>query len=61
VNAELTAAGLRVTEIGSERRSLEELVLSLTSAGSDRFDGAVPAAPDEPTVERDSSAAEAGR
>ena len=61
VNAELTAAGLRVTEIGSERRSLEELVLSLTSAGSDRFDGAVSAAPAEPRVERDESAAEAGR
>jgi ABC-2 type transport system ATP-binding protein len=61
VNAELTAVGLRVTEIGPERRSLEELVLSLTSAGSDRFDGSVPAAPDEPTAERDESDAEAGR
>jgi ABC-2 type transport system ATP-binding protein len=41
VNAELTAADLRVTEIGPERRSLEELVLSVTSSGSDRFDGPV--------------------
>ena len=40
VNAELAAAGLRVTEIGPERRSLEDFVLSVTSAGSDRFDGA---------------------
>ncbi|HXZ66235.1 MAG TPA: ABC transporter ATP-binding protein [Streptosporangiaceae bacterium] len=41
VNAQLTAAGLRVTEIGPERQSLEELVLSVTTGGSDRFDGAV--------------------
>ncbi|HEY7324346.1 MAG TPA: ABC transporter ATP-binding protein, partial [Streptosporangiaceae bacterium] len=61
VNAELTAAGLRVTEIGPERRSLEDLVLSVTSAGSDRFDGAVTAAPREPTAEPDESAAGAGR
>jgi ABC-type multidrug transport system ATPase subunit len=61
VNAELTAAGLRVTEIGPERRSLEELVLSVTSAGSDRFDGAVTAAPREPAAESDEPAAEAGR
>ena len=61
VNAELTAAGLRVTEIGPERRSLEELVLSVTSAGSDRFDGALTRAPREPTADPDESAAEAGR
>jgi len=62
VNAELTAAGLRVTEIRPERRSLEELVLSVTSAGSDRFDGAPAGAPDEQQpAERDESAAEAGR
>lgn len=61
VNAELTAAGLRVTEIGPERRSLEELVLSVTSAGSDRFEGAVTAAPRERAAEPDESAAEAGR
>ncbi len=40
VNAQLTAAGLRITEIWAERRSLEELVLSVTTASSDRFDGA---------------------
>jgi ABC-2 type transport system ATP-binding protein len=61
INAELAAAGLRVSEIGPERRSLEELVLSVTSAGSDRFDGAVAAAPRERAAERDESAAEAGR
>ncbi len=37
VNAELVAAGLRVSEIGPERRSLEDLVLSVTGSGSDRF------------------------
>jgi ABC-type multidrug transport system ATPase subunit len=40
VNARLVAAGVRVDEIGPERRSLEELVLSLTSSGSDRMDQA---------------------
>lgn len=39
VNAQLVGAGLRVTEIGPERRSLEELVLSVTSSGSDRYGG----------------------
>jgi ABC-type multidrug transport system ATPase subunit len=39
LNAELVGAGLRVTEIGPERRSLEELVLSVTSSGSDRYSG----------------------
>jgi ABC-type multidrug transport system ATPase subunit len=39
VNAQLVAAGLRVTEIVGERRSLEDLVLSVTGAGSDRFGG----------------------
>jgi ABC-type multidrug transport system ATPase subunit len=37
VNAQLVRAGLRVNEIGPERRSLEDLVLSVTGAGSDRF------------------------
>jgi ABC-type multidrug transport system ATPase subunit len=40
VNARLVAAGLRVTEITAERRSLEDIVLSVTSSGSDRFGGA---------------------
>jgi len=39
VNARLVGAGLRVTEIGPERRSLEDLVLSVTSSGSDRYGG----------------------
>jgi ABC-type multidrug transport system ATPase subunit len=38
VNAELVSAGLRVTEVSAERRSLEDLVLSVTSSGSDRID-----------------------
>ncbi len=37
LNAALVAAGLRVLEIGPERRSLEELMLSVTGAGSDRI------------------------
>ncbi len=39
VNAQLVEAGLRVTEVLAERRSLEDLVLSVTGAGSDRVDG----------------------
>jgi len=39
VNSVLVSAGLRVSEVSAERRSLEELVLSLTSSGSDRIDG----------------------
>src|ERR1700733_1899488 len=39
VNAGLVAAGLRVAEIGPERRSLEELMLSVTGSGSDRIAG----------------------
>jgi ABC-type multidrug transport system ATPase subunit len=38
VNARLVAAGIPVSEIGPERRSLEDLVLSVTSAGADRVD-----------------------
>ncbi len=39
VNARLVAAGLRVSEIGPERRSLEDLMLAVTGSGSDRIDG----------------------
>jgi ABC-2 type transport system ATP-binding protein len=39
LNSRLVAAGLRITEIGPERRSLEELVLAVTSAGADRIAG----------------------
>ncbi len=38
VNTELVAAGLRVSEIGPERRSLEDLMLAVTGSGSDRID-----------------------
>jgi ABC-type multidrug transport system ATPase subunit len=40
LNARLVTAGIRVTGISPERRSLEELVLSVTSSGSDRIDRA---------------------
>jgi ABC-type multidrug transport system ATPase subunit len=45
VNAGLVAAGLRVLEIGPQRRSLEELMLSVTGSGSDRI--AASAEPEE--------------
>ncbi|MGK5557165.1 ATP-binding cassette domain-containing protein, partial [Actinomadura kijaniata] len=38
LNALLVTEGLRVTEIGAQRRSLEEVVLNLTGTGSDRLD-----------------------
>ncbi|MGH3159061.1 MAG: ABC transporter ATP-binding protein [Streptosporangiaceae bacterium] len=38
LNARLVAAGIAVDELWPERRSLEDLVLSLTSAGADRVD-----------------------
>jgi ABC-type multidrug transport system ATPase subunit len=37
LNAELVAGGVRVAEIGPERRTLEEVVLARMSSGSDRF------------------------
>jgi ABC-2 type transport system ATP-binding protein len=40
VNLRLIAAGVRVSEFGPERRSLEDLVLAVTGAGSDRVDPA---------------------
>jgi ABC-type multidrug transport system ATPase subunit len=39
VNAELVQAGIRVREIAVERRTLEEVVLSMTSHGEDRVAG----------------------
>jgi len=42
VNARLVAAGLRVTQIGPERRSLEDLMLAVTTSGSDRIDAQEP-------------------
>jgi ABC-type multidrug transport system ATPase subunit len=38
LNAQLVAGGVRVTEISAERRSLEDVVLAVTSSGSDRVD-----------------------
>jgi ABC-type multidrug transport system ATPase subunit len=38
INALLVAQGLRVSEIRAERRTLEEVVLDVTTAGSDRVD-----------------------
>jgi ABC-2 type transport system ATP-binding protein len=43
VNARLVAAGVRVSEITAERRSLEDVVLSVTGAGSDHFGAPEPA------------------
>jgi ABC-type multidrug transport system ATPase subunit len=37
LNARLVAGGVRVTAISAERRSLEQVVLEVTSAGSDRI------------------------
>jgi ABC-type multidrug transport system ATPase subunit len=39
LNARLVAEGIRVTEMAPRRRSLEEVVLEITSAGSDQVDG----------------------
>ncbi|MGI5164517.1 ABC transporter ATP-binding protein [Spirillospora sp. CA-253888] len=38
LNARLVGAGLRITEIGERRRSLEEVVLDITGPSSDRLD-----------------------
>lgn len=46
LNARLVQAGVRVTGISPERRTLEELVLAVTSSGSDRVDRPAPAGPD---------------
>jgi ABC-2 type transport system ATP-binding protein len=40
LNARLVADGIRVAEIGPERRSLEQVVLDATTTSSDRIDGA---------------------
>ncbi|MFL6130621.1 MAG: ABC transporter ATP-binding protein [Mycobacteriales bacterium] len=46
LNARLVGHGIRVAEIGVERRSLEDVVLEATSASSDRVDA--PPAPGPP-------------
>jgi hypothetical protein len=38
LNAELNAAGIRVTEIAAERHSLEQVVLEATTTSSDRME-----------------------
>ncbi|MER7283908.1 ABC transporter ATP-binding protein [Dactylosporangium sp. NPDC000244] len=38
LNAQLVAAGLRVAQIGAERRTLEQVVLERTRAGTDRME-----------------------
>jgi ABC-type multidrug transport system ATPase subunit len=38
LNAELVGAGITVSELREERRTLEDVVLDVTSAGSDRVD-----------------------
>jgi ABC-2 type transport system ATP-binding protein len=37
LNARLVGAGLRVSSIGPQQRTLEEIVLSVTGAGSDQI------------------------
>jgi ABC-2 type transport system ATP-binding protein len=44
LNAELVAAGLRIAELAPEYRSLEQVVLEVTTPGSDRVDLTAPAA-----------------
>lgn len=39
LNAELVAAGVRVADLRAERRSLEDVVLAVTTHGSDRIAG----------------------
>jgi ABC-type multidrug transport system ATPase subunit len=46
LNAQLVADDVRVEEIRPERRSLEDVVLQVTTAGSDRVAGDSPAADD---------------
>jgi ABC-2 type transport system ATP-binding protein len=45
VNASLVSGGVRVVEIGPERRSLEDVVLAVTGPGTDRVAAAAPADP----------------
>ena len=55
LNTQLVAAGLRITEIRPERRSLEDLVLQLTGPGADRIDRD----PDQPGGHRPLTAGDA--
>jgi ABC-2 type transport system ATP-binding protein len=49
LNARLVTAGVPVTSLLAQRRSLEEIVLDVTGSGSDQF--GVPAAEPGGTVE----------
>ncbi|HVQ89758.1 MAG TPA: ABC transporter ATP-binding protein [Mycobacteriales bacterium] len=52
LNAMLVGAGIRVRELAAERRTLEQVVLAATTAGSDRVDrspGPAPSAVDDST------------
>jgi ABC-type multidrug transport system ATPase subunit len=61
LNAELVSGGLRVSEVAAERRSLEDLVLSVTGAGSDRIDGTpVPAVAPPPAADPESAQEHSG-
>jgi ABC-2 type transport system ATP-binding protein len=54
INATLVRGGVPVRELAAQRRSLEEVILERTSAGSDRVSGASdpnPAAAPEPQLE----------
>ena len=42
LNARLVTAGIRVTELSAQRRTLEQVVLELTGTGSDRIDAGRP-------------------
>jgi ABC-type multidrug transport system ATPase subunit len=61
VNARLVEAGLRVSEIGPERRSLEDLMLSVTGSGSDRIDATGRGGTGPGAVERGASREAAGQ
>jgi ABC-type multidrug transport system ATPase subunit len=45
LNARLVREGIRITAMTAQRRSLEEVVLSVTGAGSDQVDGSGPPRP----------------
>jgi hypothetical protein len=47
LNARLVGAGVRVRSLIQQRRTLEDVVLEVTGAGSDQF-GVPPAGPSEP-------------
>jgi ABC-2 type transport system ATP-binding protein len=53
LNAELVGAGLRISEIRPEHRSLEDLVLAVTGSGSDRIGGQRSPAGPVPVIEQE--------